>query len=318
MATKETILKLSIVLFFGLVVAMSGCVSQPKQQQQQQQLSKTFVGGTKGLELSFLEGQPPAQVIAGTEFPITIRLVNDGEGALQKITGDVYGFVEIQGIDTQSFQTDRYKTITEDITPKKKVGNSTVPGGMAELTWTPTAPKITGASQDYPLLAKLIYGYKTTAVGVACLKQNLIAQATGGKELCKISGTIQVASSSGPIQVTSIEESPSGFQIKIKNSGTGYPFYNSVEFKDYKESEINTTTRNYVYLSSVKLGDEDITNNCTSRKIYIPPSAGETTFFCSYKTTGAAAEVVKQLTIELTYGYVNSIQTKFTVLSYEE
>ncbi|MGC9058493.1 MAG: hypothetical protein ACP5IJ_01540 [Candidatus Nanoarchaeia archaeon] len=336
MATKKFAKVFLVLALFSVLVLASGCVGKPKEKVVANKTAEAFIGGTEGLKISFLPDQPPSEVFAKQSFTIGLKIENIGEGKMfplnnlnistlrsgksDKIGTDKPGaFVEIMGITKEAFTNLKQLTnITEALNPAKKVGKDIVPGGSTFITLTPTAPEIVGASQNYPLVAKLVYAYETKAISTVCLKENIYTQATGGKEICKISGQKPVSNSGGPIQITSVEETYNGFNIKVKNVGTGEPFILNETFKYFNISEIDKFQElNRIWVDNVSLGTKDITSNCTGfvteRVLFLPK--GEATFYCTTKVTGGV-EAVDQLKITLKYGYITEARTEFTVTSY--
>lgn len=320
-----------LVIFFAAIIAVSGCAGQTKTQQITKQAA--FVGGTDGLKVSLMPGQPPSQLFSGQEFQIAIQIENKGEGNLMEITPKsttgttpvfglggaavaaqyYYGYVSLSGINVESFGTVQTQAITDKLAPVKKIGTSVVPGGMTQIIFQAKAPAIAGSQAQFPLYVSALYPYTSRAVAAACVKQNIYQQTVAGKEICTITGAKAVEASGAPVKVTSIEELPTGFNIKVKNVGGGYAFkYSAAEFPK-TESGINPfSDKDRAMISSVVLGTTDITAGCSPQELFLINN--EAQFFCKANLT-AAAEAVEQLVIDLNYGYVSTASTTLTVLS---
>jgi hypothetical protein len=159
-----------------------------------------------------------------------------------------------------------------------------------------------------------LYAYTSKAVAAACVKESIYQQTISGKEICTLTGSKTAETSGAPVKVTSIEELPTGFNIKVKNVGGGYTFKYSVGAFPQNESGINPfNEKDRVIVSSVKLGNTTITTGCSPQDLFLVNN--EAQFFCRATLGGAAAEAVEQLVIELNYGYVSTASTTFTVLS---
>ncbi|MEM4714281.1 MAG: hypothetical protein QXQ79_01930 [Candidatus Nanoarchaeia archaeon] len=311
-----------LAVLFSLLIVMSGCVQKPKEQKIPEQTS--FIGGTQGIKMSFLESQPPATVYANQDFQIGLKLENVGESEplIMRIAvgeGKIWGILEIKGVDVNRFalanEVTKLTNESYPLPPAKLIGKQKVPGGQAFVTFSPKAPSIAGASAKYPLEMVLIYGYKTIAATAVCLKENLYQQTTGGKEICKLTGQKQVSNSGAPIQVTYFEQFPTGFKFVIKNVGNGYPFYsNERGYNVDNEASIDVFKDKYrVYIENITLGDKELTN-CDNKTVYLQNN--EAQFYCNYNFAGGR-EYVEQLTITLKYGYVDRISKEITVERYE-
>jgi len=262
-----------------------------------------------------LPGQPPSQIFEVQPFLIGVQLENKGEGNLTTVPpypSKIYGYVSIAGIDVSRFNTTQSQEITRPLSPTMKIINSPVPGGQDQITFEAKAPDIIGAQTQYPLEVSVLYLYSSTATAAACLKENIYAATVSGKEICKLVGTKPVESSGAPIKVTSIEELPTGFNIKIKNVGTGYPFkVNAASFPKTKSAIDQFSEKDRVAVTSVKLEDIDLTANCAPSELFLVNN--EAQFFCRAELGKASAEAVKQLIVTLDYGYVSSVSTTLNI-----
>jgi len=312
-----------IVALFAILVAFSGCSSKTKETQTATQTA--FVGGTQGLAISLLPGQPPAQIFSGQEFTIAIQVDNKGEGttSVSPVTVQdgapvsTYGVISLAGIDYTRFgiaNTTQY--IIAPLDPIKKIGTSTVPGGQTQVIFeAKSAPNITGASASFPLQVSILYTYASKSAASVCLSENIYQQTTAGPSVCKVAGSKTVSAQGAPVKVSTVDENPAGtnkvgFSIKVKNFGKGTPFYNAVSIPT-TTSGIGYSDLNKVKIISVKVGDKDIT--CT-------PAVGNTvllvnnegTLYCTMDTTGKGM-IVDLLTVELGYSYSESTSSTITV-----
>ncbi len=302
-----------LVIFFAAMIAVSGCTSNTKTKQISTQAA--FLGGTDGLKVSLLPGQPPSQLYSEQQFQIAVQVENKGESDLTEVVPvegltPVYGYISLAGIDVGSFQTNQTLPLTEQLTPAKKIGTTPIPGGQTQIIFSAVAPNIF-AQLQYPLSVSALYAYTSKAVAAACVKQNVYQQIISGKEICKITETKTVEASGAPVKVTSIDELPTGFSIKIKNVGGGYAFRYSEGAFPQTESGINPfSDKDRVMIGSVMLGSTELKAGCSPQELYLPD--GDAQFFCKANLT-AEAEAVEQLVIDLNYGYVSTTSTTFTV-----
>jgi len=325
-----------LLIFFVAVIAISGCTGNTKSNQITK--AAAFVGGIDGLKISLMPSQPPSQIYTEQPFQIAVQIENKGEGSLTPITlqgspgpspGPIpipgigigaataaqyyYGYVSLAGINVESFQTEQTLPVIDNLQPVKKLGTSIIPGGMTQVIFSAVAPTIEGSQAQYPLRVATLYGYTSTAVAAACLKESIYQQTVSGTEICTLTGTKTVEASGAPVKVTSVEELPTGFSIRVKNVGTGYPFKINTATFQKTEGAINPySEKDRVVISSVKLGDTDITSNCSPQELFLVNK--EAQFFCS-ATLGVGSEYVTQLVIALNYGYSATATTTLNILS---
>ncbi|MEM2873943.1 MAG: hypothetical protein QW063_00585 [Candidatus Nanoarchaeia archaeon] len=298
MASKTGTILLAIALI--IIIAFSGCISKQKTEQIVKQ--KAFIGGNEGISIEKMTGLPPDQIYEGQDFQIGVTLKNKGEAEASNIV------VSVAGIDATRFQLSPVSEQLIKLSPVSKIGDTMIPGGQAQIIFNAKAPDIVGAQAQYPLQIIAIYDYSTQAVAGVCMKESLIQQTTAGPEICKLTGNKPVESSGAPMKVVSVEELPTGFNIKIKNVGRGYPFVSTT--RPSNEGDINPFTQKDRVEISAKLGDTTLT--CTQSVLLL--TNNEATVFCP-ATLSAGAEYVEQLAIKLNYGYVERISTTLNILA---
>ncbi|MEM4248512.1 MAG: hypothetical protein QXH80_04530 [Candidatus Nanoarchaeia archaeon] len=296
--------KILLVILFVALIAFSGCAK--KQKTEAIPAAAAFVGGSDGIKISLLPGQPQSPVYENQQFQIGVQIENKGEG---EVTPPIW--LSVSGINVDSFKLDPAPpvSIATSLMPVRKTGNTIIPGGQTQKMFKAKAPEIVGAEQQFPLRVAAIYNYASKAVAAACIKEDLYQQTTGGTEICKLTGSKTVASAGAPIKVTSVEENPSGFQIKIKNVGGGYPF----KYATFPTTEgaINQyEDKNWVTIKSITLGKTELKDNCGQTEVYLVNN--EAQIFCTADLQ-AQTEYVEQLTIELSYGYVSTVSTTLNV-----
>ena len=201
----------------------------------------------------------------------------------------------------------------EVITAANLVGSQVVPGGQEEIAYAAKGYQydVPGAGlNDLTLTATVCYPYKTTAIALACLSPNLLAE-TVGKEVCKVSGEKNPQSSGAPVKVTSVVELPlgkhkAGFQVKIKDVGNGNAFQKPVDgCRDMKQSDLGKIA------VSAALGTTSL--SCSPPTVTLAENKEATT---TCKPAGdLAIEGVSQqvLTVTLGYNYLTQTSQKFNV-----
>jgi hypothetical protein len=321
-----------LLVLFTAIILTSGCTGTTKTPAAK---PTAFVGGTDGLKISLLAGQPPTQIFENQPFLIGVQVDNKGEGNLVEISSSgavlgvppdpspgppapdsVFGYLSLAGIDVSRsrFGTVQYLPINTSLGPVSKITNSIIPGGQTQIIFSAKAPDIVGAQAQYPLKVAALYYYSSQAIATVCLKESIYQQTISGKEICKLTGAKTVDASGAPIKVTSVEELPTGFNIMVKNSGTGYSFaVNNTNFQKTEGAINQYSEKDRVHLLSVKLGETDITSDCTQKDLFLVNNVAQV--FCPATLGGAAAETVEQLVITLSYGYVTTTSTTLNVQS---
>lgn len=187
-----------------------------------------FIGGTRGLDITFLEASPPASVFDGGDFPfdIVVKVENIGEFFIEKEGVQV----QITGFRPGEFgvsAADMTKTALEDLTAKRKDSEGAIlPGNPVYIEFPGFNHEgaIVGASQEFPVKAGVCYKYGTIANTQLCSRKNILTASTTG--VCKVNEAKTVFNSGAPVQVSTITQSARakdkiGFTFKIVHSGTG-------------------------------------------------------------------------------------------------
>jgi hypothetical protein len=212
---------LTLLAILALSIFLTGCGPT-------QTVGKTFLGGTEGLRISFLPGQPPDVITdSGTStFGIGVKLENVGESSIK--AGDLY--VQILGIDGGIYNsqiTDFKQTSTEDIRgAAKNFDGSILNGGVSIISFGDL--KYLGTSVgDLPQTpyANVCYKYSTQMATQICIKKS-IEEALSSKQICEVEGEKYPQNSGAPVQVTSLKESYAGtdkigLTMTITHSGAG-------------------------------------------------------------------------------------------------
>ncbi len=200
-----------------------------------------FLGGSQGLELSFLRGTPPDEVADGDtfDFQAVLRLKNRGEFnlAAADVEIDLIGFLPQDfrsGVNDFIIPDDLNKE-NPDEDPGRREKDSegniidaaevfkTFPSDTAFFKYK---DEITG-NTDFTFRANVCYKYGTTAVADICILNDLVRDSSDA--LCSPRGSKAVFSSGSPIKVSSLRQSVVGtnkiqFSFDIVHSGRGDVF----------------------------------------------------------------------------------------------
>lgn len=215
---KRIFLILSFVL---IAVALSGCDGTTTKT-----CGNTFVGGTKGLEVSFLQDSPPDEAFdAGQRpFDVSVQLRNVGEYDLVKERVKA----KLSGLSPSDFSVppeEFIKIADEDLykTTKDPEGNM-LEGTVSIITFNNLnyIESLSGPT-TFPIRVDVCYKYGTVAESKLCVKENLLN--TREKAVCTVTEEKCVENSGAPVQVTSFKEFAKakdkiGFTFKIEHVGS--------------------------------------------------------------------------------------------------
>lgn len=338
--------KIMIVLFLVILLSfLAGCQQKPTQTG-----ATPFLGGTKALDIKFMDNSPPAEVFDAPDpskqdtfypFNIILRIENIGEADIAesamkiRLSGLYVGDFNKRTGYQQTFTTlnpaDLTLTYSEQLlerTRKDSEGNK-LPGeiwltegnlGFPELAY---AKKLAG-SITIPLRADISYMYTNEALVMYCLRRNLMSRMSG---ICEVTGTKTVYNSAGPVHILAATESIAGskkvlFTFKVKNVGSGRIIkYGAIDYFSEVLSDQNKVFITVDPKVSASAGLESIFScsnlDKTSRKAnegYLSlGETGEGIFTCTLDTTQLDTEAVKEMGITLNYIYLESIHKTVTV-----
>jgi len=307
-AKKSLILGLAAFFFIALVFS-SGC----SEAEAEPTTGQTFVGGSQGLVMAFLQNQPPSQVFQDNPFNVAVQIENKGETDVSKENIKI----SVEGINPASFDDPSTElNITSDLTGVKYTAGTIIQGGKAfesfsdEFTYTAPIPS---GSLAFNLRGKMCYKYATSGISKICLGRNIFTQTTGTQS-CQPSGTKTVESSAAPIKISSVEQAPSGtgftFIIKLANVGGG-EVYDRGQLSKCDSGSLSFSDIDKVYVEEVSIGGVAIAS-CSDKIVRI-----DTPIICTVGqdliAEGGAYEDFLQLSLK--YGYSQTVPLALTVSS---
>lgn len=209
--------KIIIISLLALVLALAACTPQPTGNSY-----VPFIGGQDGIDFKFIEGQPSTDgsLFENQEFAIGIELVNKGESDIKE---NSFAQLRMSGFDAPVFDT-TIAELTQDLNPiagaRKLPGDVILDGQIDYLTFEGLKylEDIPG-TMTQRMKAELCYDYSTKASASICLAGDTSKAISAKNPICEIKGIKNVQSSSGPIQVMNLQESPAGTD-KIRLSFT--------------------------------------------------------------------------------------------------
>jgi len=200
--------KLLILFFiFALVFALGqkGCVRKEKEK----------VGvGTSALMMSFVEGAPPTQLVAGKTYPIYLDISNHGGADIE--AGSIRFY--LYGFSPEVLQNINFHVVNENKLVKKTEMRE---GGKERIIFATAAkPAELKAPYTFTMKVDACYNYKGSFDTKICIKG-----AEAG--VCSLEGdkAKNAIQSIGPIQVESLTEQVQGNVLYVKalisNKGIG-------------------------------------------------------------------------------------------------
>lgn len=312
MKIKYLIVFLIIGLFF--ISGIGGC---PKKEAEGEVGAGVFAGGSNGLDINFIEYEPPASVLDDNQEPfyITVDLTNIGEYDIpaKKI------IATLAGINAESFGLSSLDTILDyELIGKQKTDVGVVEGMSQPLSFDELKYK-GDLDVDFStnLYVDVCYQYQTRGSSKLCLKQktNKISE----DDACSINNpSVAIDNSGAPVQIKDVKQVGSGSNtvkvtFTIENVGNGelYPHdaftstcKRDLGIKDKVRVEVSTKSG-----IPIKCGRLD-----NSNKGLVKLSGQQTTLVCdvdTYRVQSSAFE--EPIDIKVTYFYKESINKQITV-----
>ncbi len=214
---------ISLTFLLASLMLLAGC----GEQEVTTDATKTFIGGTTGLVMSFEPGFPPEEVFdaGNSPFDIDIKLKNEGEYTVA--SGDVEArIVGPYAPDFGVSENDLVKSSAESILAKStSTEGQVIEGGESHIIFTNLnyGQELSGNELNN-YRADICYTYGTEAVTQICVLKDLLR--TTSSNICNVNEEKEVRNSGAPVQITKITESRYGTQdigitLDIANIGVG-------------------------------------------------------------------------------------------------
>ena len=306
--------------------------------------AKNYYSGTKGLTLSFLEGQPPRTLFESQDLPVAIKVANEGVAdaydvrmllffqdryfkSKEQHIRDLVGAVSGDTLEHSILGTSEYNPIGDQTTEYFTLKNVYLDDKKESI------------STD--VKAILCYRYYTIATATLCVNpdsQGLLRTPT-----CNANQDIGLSEGQGsPVSVTHVQEYSSKGQsgevvlnlvIYVRNMGAGKVVDVDEPFKECAEgyvppseeptqalqgeatsSDARVTQKQtlskrdgIVKITSVRIPGTsvDLAKSCSDTLVRLE-AGKEASFSCAVHLKSSGADYTTALTIELDYGYVDS------------
>lgn len=287
----------------------------------------SFIGGTTGLETSFLQGSPPDRTTDGgsSGFSIVIRADNIGESDIEPEDG----YVQIWGLDAGTYGASQYTDFKQQFSEpirgaQKSFDGSIINGGTSTIEFGDLSylPTIQG---DLPqtIYANICYKYSTKVAAQICVKNNA-EQALSGSQVCVVEGEKYPQNSGAPIQVTSLKESYAGngkigLTLTITHSGKGDAFFKDDKLDCRDVESNNDRGKVKVEFSDVTVSGRTVPVVCQSltdgyvRLLGSEGQAESKTLYCTVDVSGSNNVVQVPLSLELSYVYLQHLEQTMNI-----
>jgi len=302
--------RIFLFLAFVLIIAVA-C-------KQEAQVGTGFIGGTDGLEMSFVEDAPPDKVY-NTPFYVNVLLKNVGEWDINN-PKDVR--ITVSGISPADYgvsEADLTQNSPSALFARKRDPTGTIiEGSIANVNFP-----VKGALQykgELPtditatIKAEACYKYGTKALSNICIKKDLSSR---DPSICLVNSDRKVSNSGAPVQITSIKESQAGtdsvlLTIQVSHVGTGTisevgsDCSNAISKKDRVKFKIEAMSG----ISCSGLENPTTTGNSVEGTLML--FGGTRQITCTQPTKGEG-DFEKPIAITLQYDYNEFISKTITI-----
>ena len=265
--------KFALMSFLVILTLAAGCNHETSPQLDR---GGSFIEGDKALELSFIEGSPPAEVTdklegeSGFPFDVTLVMENIGE---YTILPNQRMFVTLSGFFHSDFGIADPDEELSIIYPgvggstfsgkRKDTEGNPIQGDVAYIRFPKTKSldflydKPIPVSTPFPFRAEVCYPYLTNTVSELCLMSDLTSK---DQPVCNPDEEKRVSNSGGPVEITSVTQSHAGkdkivIRVDVKKVGDSDLF----DYVDNNRCKDNRRNKNRLVIQ-VKTGLEGL--NC--------------------------------------------------------
>jgi len=305
-------------VFFVLLIFLLGAEGCPDKKTTTE--LGAYIGGVDGLEISFVDEEPPNTVLDNKQDPfyITLLVENVGEYTIPK--GKI--IATLSGISKDAFglKSLNIKSVS-DIFGKTKIGSEIIEGGLDQLQFDQANYKYDlTADFSTQLRADVCYGYKTNSLVTLCLKKNPIQRKQ--EDICLVTNdNVNVENSGAPLSVRNVKSRAGSGGVTVtfivENKGTG-EVYEPDTFKDSCVLKSGVEDRVKVKVKSksdlnIKCG---ILNDGNSGVVKL--IGRKRTVSCNIKTSSLQETAFEEpIDITLDYFYKEAIGKDLTVMNTE-
>ena len=325
-----------LIIILVMLILISGCSSKTDVKKALEEIRT----GTDGITLSFLQNAPPdmIHVEQGTDesansFEVVLQLINKGAYPQPGQSSSPKGIVYLSGYDLNIIGFTPKNPPVENLEGKSLEGKSSInpTGGLDLVTFrgVVNANNLNVEKYEPTLLATACYYYQTIAGPSVCIDPDPYST-SNQKKVCQVQD-IALTSQGAPVAVIKVGEeafaTKTQFKITIKNVGGGevIKFESLEKCSPTGEKKVLREDIDKVKLVESKVGTKVLTcgpfinagdSNIRGEAGDVRMINGEGYIICelpisNYGNTKTA--YITPMTIDLRYGYRNSVEKKINI-----
>ena len=262
-----------------------------------------FRGGTESLSISFDNDNPPSEVFDDTPFYVGINVRNTGEYTVPEDEMEI----RIRGVNPEVYGLTNSDLIKGPTTTLEgtvfDVNRNLIEGTHDYIEFGPFDYSESLSTRiGVPIQANACYSYGTEVVSELCIKEDTRDEPG---DVCDIDEDKTYYNSAGPVQVTSVRQTPRGasrvdFSFRVEHRGVG-TLYSRGASCDTSESGVE---ENQVFIDVDGPAGLDCTSlegGGTSGNIRV--TEGSRLVTCSLDISDATSAYIEPISINMEYTY---------------
>jgi hypothetical protein len=276
-----------------------------------------FLGGSDSLGISFMDGEPPSETYDSgqSSFDITLEIENLGEHYVSMSETQF----KLRGLEAAAFGVDSgefTKSVETDLEESKKDPDTgdVIPGTFTTLSFSNLnyLDSLAG-NRNFEFVVDACYNYGTSVVSDLCIKEDNLDY---DETVCSNRGNKIVYSSSSPVQVVDLRQSPvsedtTGFSFTVKHVGAGSVFSKD-SFCD--GDNLNAEDRVYVAVTSGIEGSLFCNGLSEGTSGLVRLQSGEKIIRCQQQIA-QPGDFIKPIDISLNFAYETTLENNVLVKS---
>ena len=276
-----------------------------------------FLGGSESLGISFLEGEPPTETYDSgqSSFDITLEIENLGEYFVLKEETQF----KLRGLEAIAFgveSSEFTKSVEANLEEAKKDPDTgaVIPGTFTTLSFSGLSySNSLAGNRNFEFVIDACYNYGTDVVSDLCIKEDNL---DNDDTVCSNRGEKIIHSSSSPIQIVSLRQSPvsedtTSFSFTVKHLGSGLVFS-----KDSlcNGDDLNAKNRVYVTVNSGIEGSLFCNGLSEETHGLVRLQNGEKIIRCQQQVSDPG-DYIKPIDITVEFAYEETLQNSILVKS---
>lgn len=300
-----------ILLVLALAVLLAGCprTGEPRE---------NWRVGSQGVFMQIVPNLPPPRIYDDQPLELVVDMENLGAWDVGGPGDRVY----LSGFDPNLITG---IPITGELMPVMEGITQFGPGGLGTVSFTGIVRSLNFRNVDrlvQPLLITSCYGYETLASDTVCIDPDPFSRSSEVKSCIArtagMGGTQAAPVSVGPVQV---EPSPgrTRFQISVTNVGGGDLYRPGGQYlqrcSPYSSAKLDFSDVDRVLVADVSVAGVSILPSCRPLvNGFLRMTNGRGQMFCELSNIQGASAFTTPLTVELKYGYRDTLARQVTIL----